>query len=143
MSPVEQRLRQVIWGAALAILVGTPAELVLTEHWGDPPQWIPFGLSAVGLLAIGAAWLRPSPGTLKALRWAMAVLAMGGIFGMWEHVEHNYAFAAEIGPTKAVTAWMIEAVWGANPLLAPGIYVVAAGLGWGGSLSHPAEPPTE
>jgi len=135
---MERRLRAVLWVVCVSILVGTAAELALVQHWADPAQRIPFLLSLVGLLSIGAAWVRPSPKTLRLCRWVMGSLVAGGAFGMWEHFDHNYAFAAEIEPNAGSTTWLIEALVGANPLLAPGIFTVAALAGLGAAWNHPS-----
>ncbi len=133
----ETRLRQALWAIAASICVVAPVELALSEHWEPGPQLIPFALSAVGLVAITAATLRPGPTTLKASRWGMAVLLAGAAFGVWEHLEHNFEFAAEIAPNAQFGELAIEALMGANPLLAPGIFGVAALCGLAAAWAHP------
>lgn len=135
---MEARLRGALWALAAAILLGTPAELALMEHWEEPPQWIPFGLSVLGLLAIAAGALAPSRATVKAARWVLGLCAAGGLFGMFEHLEHNAGFAMEIDSTLGGSALVVEAITGANPLLAPGIFVVAALAGLAATWGHPA-----
>lgn len=126
----ESRLRTAVWAIAALVCVGTPIELLLTGHWEPGPQLIPFALSIAGLVAIGFAALRPSVATFRAARWTMGLLCAGGLFGMWEHLEHNWTFAAEIDPEAGVSSLVLEAVAGANPLLAPGIFVVIGLLGF-------------
>ncbi len=123
---MEARLRGALWAVVAAICVGTPLELLLLEHWGSPIQAVPFALSALGLLAAAAVLLRPGPTTIKASRWAMALVGLGGLFGTWEHLEHNAEFAVEIDSTIGGSALLVEALTGANPLLAPGIFCLAA-----------------
>ena len=136
---MEQRLRAVLWGVAAVVLTGSALELALLEHWEDPVQGVPFALSLIGLLAIGAAWWSPGPATLKAVRWVMLLLAAGAVVGVWQHLHHNYEFAAEIAPTRTMGFWLAEAISGANPLLAPGIFAVVAAMGLGAAWDHPSE----
>ena len=135
---MEGKLRQALWAIAALIAIGTPAELALTAHWGDPPQIIPFVLSALALLAIGAAVARPSATTVKGARYTMVFIGLGAIFGVWEHLEHNAAFAMEIDSSIGGAALVTEAVFGANPLLAPGIFGVLAIAGLAATWGHPA-----
>ena len=133
----EQRLRLALWGLAAAILVVTPVELVLTEHFEPGPQLVPYVLSVLGLGSVGAAGLRPGQGTLRAARWAMGLLIAGSVFGCWEHLEHNFGFAVEIAPNGSFAEHAKEAVLGSNPLLAPGIYGLAGLCGLAAGWRHP------
>jgi hypothetical protein len=115
---VEDRLRASMLSVAAPMAVGTLGELVLTEHTGDPIQWVPFVLLGAELGAI--ALFLVAPRAVAALRATSVLLVLGSAFGIWEHLEHNYAFEAEIRPgaPTSVLAW--EALYGASPLLAPG-----------------------
>ena len=135
---IEQRLRVFLLGVAVLIAVGTPLELLLSEHWGSLPQWIPFILSAASLMAMSAVWWRPGRMSLRVAWWVSLSCVLGGCFGVWEHLEHNVEFAAEIQPNAAWDVLFLEGITGANPLLAPGIFVVVGLLGWAGIWRHPA-----
>ena len=135
----ETRLRHVLWAVTGLICVFAPIELWITGHIEPGPQLIPFVLSGLGLVAVFAGAFRPSPRSLKGTRWVMAAMLLGSVFGVWEHLEHNFEFAAEIAPNAGFQELAIEAVMGANPLLAPGIFAVAAICGWAAAWAHPAE----
>jgi hypothetical protein len=96
---ILHRLRVFLLSIAALLCVGTVLELWLTEHTESAVQLIPFGLCGLGLLAIGAALLRPQRATLLILRLSMGLMAVGSAFGIFEHIEHNLAFELEIRPT--------------------------------------------
>lgn len=125
-------------GVAALIAVGTFGELVLAEHTADPVQWLPFVLLAIGLGAILGVVFAPNPTTIRVLRGVSVLLVVGSTFGIWEHLEHNYAFEAEIRPEVGPTAWIWEAVFGASPLLAPGMVGVIGLLAALATLGAPA-----
>lgn len=114
------RLRAAIRGIAGGTCLGVAAELGLASHWESPPQVLPFVLAALGLF-----------GAVRGGRTAVflgASLGLGGLFGIWEHLEHNYTFAAEIDAHATTGQLAVEAVTGGNPLLAPGAFLVASAL---------------
>lgn len=117
----EDTLRRAMLAVAALMAVGTTGELVLAEHTADPVQWVPFVLLATGLAAIVAAAVAPGRATRLALRVVSAGLMVGCVFGVWEHLEHNYAFEAEIRPGSPASTLIAEAIFGASPLLAPGV----------------------
>ena len=135
---VEQRLRTFLLVLAGWLCVGTIIELLLVGHTETVVQFIPFVLCGAGLVAVVAALLRPRRGTLCALRGIMVLLLAGSLFGIYEHVEGNLAFALEIRPGAAVSAVWTEALTGAAPLLAPGILGLAALLALAATYAHPA-----
>lgn len=102
---------------------GIALELALSGHWESPVQLVPFVLALLGLVGVGLG-LTDRRGTAVI----GGLLALGGMIGIWEHLEHNYGFAAEIEPTAtgAQLAW--AAIVGGNPLLAPGAFLVAGAL---------------
>lgn len=133
----ERRLRAALWGLAAAILVVAPVELLLTEHTEPGPQLIPYVLSVLGLGSAAAGAFRPSPTSLRISRVVSGILIAGAGFGCWEHLEHNYAFAVEIAPSGTFSEHAIEAILGANPLLAPGIYGLAGLCALAAAWAHP------
>ena len=117
--------------------VFTIVELWLEEHTGDPPQLIPFVLCGIGAVAIAAVLIRPRRMTLKLLRIVMGVMLFGSLFGLFEHVEHNLEFAKEIRPNASFSVLLSDTLYGANPLLAPGILALAAVLAIAATYFHP------
>ena len=117
--------------------VFTVVELWLEEHTGDPPQLIPFVLCGIGAVAIAAVLFRPRRLTLKLLRIVMGVMLFGSLFGLFEHVEHNLEFAKEIRPNASFSVLLSDTLYGANPLLAPGILALAAILAIAATYFHP------
>lgn len=134
---VLYRLRRFLLGLAGFMALGTIVELALTEHWESAIQILPFVLCGVSFLVIVAVLFRPGAGLVRLLRWVMAITLAGGLFGVFEHVEHNLDFALEIRPNAAVADVFWEALGGANPLLAPGILAFAALLALAATYYHP------
>jgi hypothetical protein len=135
---VLARLRRFLLGLASGLLAGVLVELAMIGHTENPVQWIPFALGGLGLLALGGALLRPSRATLLALRASMALVAVGGLFGMYEHIANNVAFQLEIQPSATAVALAAAGLGGANPVLAPGILTLAAVLAMAATYAHPA-----
>jgi hypothetical protein len=135
---ILHRLRVFLLSIAALLCVGTVLELWLTEHTESAVQLIPFGLCGLGLLAIGAALLRPQRATLLILRLSMGLMAVGSAFGIFEHIEHNLAFELEIRPTATANQVFLDALSGASPLLAPVILALAAVLAIAATYYHPA-----
>lgn len=123
-----RRLRGFLRGLAATLFVGTIAELVLAGHTDGLIQLVPFALCVLGLLALGAAWVRPGPRSERALRLVMAVVALGSVVGMAEHFWGNRAFARETHPTADARSLLRPALTGAAPLLAPGTLAVTAAV---------------
>lgn len=140
MTPeiIDSRLRRFLLGLTTFMFAGTVGELLLQEHYNETLQLIPFGLCALGLVALIAAQVRPNRTTLLALRGAMALVAAGGLLGMWLHLSGNYAFEAEIRPNAAFGELILDTLRGANPLLAPGILVFASVIAAAATYYHPA-----
>lgn len=122
--------------ASIAFIV-TPVELWLTGHYESALQWIPFILCGVGLVSIGLVYFRPTRGTIWLLRLVMGAVSVGGIWGMVLHLLNNFAFELEIRPNATAIDVALEALRGANPLLAPGILVFGALLGLLFTYAHP------
>ncbi len=132
------RLRTFLLGLAAFILAGTIGELILEEHWDDAIQLLPFVLCALSFLAIVMVLLRPQRATLRLMRWIVGITFVGSLFGIFEHLEHNYGFALEIQPNATTSTLVWKAVSGANPLFAPGILAFTALLALAASYYHPA-----
>jgi len=112
---------------ALAGALGTLGELVLTAHWGDALQLIPFAMA--GLLAVWSAALlagRDLHGTRLVMPLVMASSIAGGVL----HARGNRAFEVEVHPNASWVDQGLAAATGAAPLLAPGILALVAALIW-------------
>lgn len=131
-------LRQGLLGLAALTAVGTGLELVLLEHAGSPPQVVPFVAMGLGLVAVAAGGLAPSRRTVWSLRGAAVMLVLAGALGVFEHLEHNYAFEAEIRPTEEPAALMVHAIQGASPALAPGAVALMGLIAGLATYRHPA-----
>jgi hypothetical protein len=118
-------------------------ELLLVKHWGDAVQLIPFVLCGIGAIAALIMLLRPRRATVLALRACMILVVCGSVFGIYEHLTNNIAFQHEIKPNAPMADVLVNAIAGANPLLAPGTLAVAAVLALAATYYHPAlsEPP--
>ncbi|MCB0186817.1 MAG: hypothetical protein KDE31_21265 [Caldilineaceae bacterium] len=132
------RLRAFLLGLAAFMCLGTIGELLLEEHWEDAVQLLPFVLCGLSFLAIVTVLVRPTRGTLRIMRWIVGITFVGSLFGIFEHVEHNFGFALEIQPNAAIGDVFWKALGGANPLLAPGILAFTALLALAASYYHPA-----
>jgi hypothetical protein len=128
-SPVEAGLRRALGLAHAATAAGLVAELLLTGHTESAVQWVPIGLGVLNLGGAAAFSLRPTAAVGRGLAGLGLLSAAGGLFGVWEHAEHNYAFAAEIDASATAGALLVEAATGASPLLAPGALLVLGLLG--------------
>ena len=135
---ILQRLRLFLLALSGALCVGTIVELSLIGHWEDLPQFLPFILCTLGLGVVVAMLLRPQARTIRVLRWIMGITFAGSLFGVFEHIEHNFSFALEIQPNATVGQIFFDALGGANPLLAPGMLAVAAMLAMAATYYHPS-----
>ncbi len=127
MTP--QRYRRATAGLAVLLGIGLVSDLLLEGHTATWLQLLPF-VAASGfvlgavprLLANPPSWTRLSGLTSAGLGVAV------GLFGIWEHLEHNALFEAEIRPTAATSEVWLEAITGGNPVLAPGAFVLGGAL---------------
>lgn len=131
------RLRTFLLALAAFMALGTIFELALTEHWEGPAQILPFVLCALSFLAIVSVLVRPARGTVRMMRWITGITLLGSLFGIFEHIEHNFEFALEIRPNAVGSEVIWDALSGANPLLAPGILAFLAMLALAASYYHP------
>jgi len=133
-----ERYRVFLLGLAAVLCGGTVVELWLTEHTQELFQFIPFVLCAAALIAIVSVLLKPSQMTIRALRFVMALLVLGSLFGVYEHLQGNWEIVLETKPGLGVAEMFWVAVRGAAPMLAPGILVLVAVLAVAATYYHPA-----
>lgn len=132
------QLRQFMLIISAGVFVMTVAELFFLEHWKFTIQFLPFALSALGLIAAALAYFRPSYGAIKFAQWSMIVIAVCSLIGFYEHMANNLTFWLEIQPDA--TTWdLIQATFkGGIPILAPGILTLGGAIGWASTYKHPA-----
>jgi len=140
MSPADilSRLRRFLLVFSILLLGGAVVELSLVNHTADAVQLMPFALCGLGSVAALVALLRPQRATVLGLRICMGLVVCGSLFGIYEHLENNFAFQREINPHEPTGDMMLSALGGANPLLAPGILAVAGVLALAVTYHHPA-----
>jgi hypothetical protein len=117
---------------------GLIAELLLTGHTESPPQLLPLGACGLSLGALAGLAVAPGAPTLRVQRAVGALGLLVGAFGVFEHLEHNYEFAAEIRPSAAFAELVVPALTGANPLLAPGAVAALGLMALAAAWRHPA-----
>jgi hypothetical protein len=132
------RLRQFLLAVCALLFVGTLVELWLTNHSETFVQLIPFALCGLGLIAVIMAMLRPRRAALLALRACMGLVALGSLFGVYQHLSNNLGFQRELHPNASTGDHLLGALGGANPLLAPGILALTAALAIAATYYHPA-----
>ena len=137
VEEILARLRQFLLALAAFLCLGTIAELVLIGHYEGPTQILPLILCGLGAICALSVVLRAHIKTVRVLRWVMSFTFTGGLFGIYEHLEHNFGFELEIRPNAGVSDVFWDALGGANPLLAPGMLAVAALLALAATYYHP------
>ena len=135
---VLSRLRRFLLVTSALLFVGALAELWLVGHAESATQLIPFVLCGLGLVFSLAALVRPGRAALLALRACLALVALGSLYGVYEHVVENVEFQREIMPGSTTGELVSAGLGGANPLLAPGVLALAAALGMAATYYHPA-----
>ena len=135
---VLARLRQFLLFISAGVFIMTVTELFFLSHWSETIQFLPFLLSGLGLITLCLAYFRPSPGTIAALRWSMIVIAACSLIGVYEHMANNLGFRMEIQPNATTWELVLATLEGANPVLAPGILMLGAVIGWAAVYQYPA-----
>ena len=130
------RIRQFLLIISAGVFVMTVTELFFLSHWTETIQLLPFVLSGWGLIALLIAYFRPSPATIKFLRWSMIVIGLCSPIGIYEHMSNNLGFQMEIQPNSSTWELILATLEGANPVLAPGILMLGAAIGWTAVYQH-------
>lgn len=117
---------------------GLVAELVLLEHYEDPPQYIPFGLLTLTLIVTAWHWMDGKRRSLRAFQTVMLLLVIAGPIGMFLHVKGNYEAEREFDPSVLGLDLWLEVIRGEAPMLAPGTLVQFGLLGLLYAYRHPA-----
>ena len=137
-STVDFRLRRFFIGLSAVICAVTIVELLLLEHTGDIVQFIPFMLSGLGIVGAVMVLAHPARQMILAFRGLMTLIILGSLFGVYEHLEGNLAFAQELHPNSSIGNLWLEILGGANPLLAPGTLAIASIIAIAATYYHPA-----
>ena len=130
------RIRQFLLIISASVFVMTVTELFFLSHWTETIQPLPFALSGLGLIILALAYFRPSPATIKVLRWSMVVIGLCSLIGIYEHMSNNLGFQMEIQPNATTWELVTATFEGANPVLAPGILMLGAAIGWTATYQH-------
>lgn len=128
-SEVLRRLRRFLLLFTVLLFGGAITELWLVGHTQDAIQWLAFAFAIIGASAALLVLFRQSRATLRILRVCMVIVALGSLFGIYQHITGNIAFQKEIRPDSSTAQLLSSGLRGGNPLLAPGVLAVAAVLG--------------
>ena len=135
---VLARVRQFLLIISAAVFIMTVTELFFLSHWSETIQLLPFGLSGLGLVTLSLAYFRPNRNTINLLRWSMVIIGLCSLIGIYEHMANNLGFQMEIQPNATVQDLVLATLEGANPVLAPGILMLGAAIGWTAAYQHSA-----
>ena len=117
--------------------VGLGAELLLLGHFQEWRQQVPLGLLALGLVVVAAQVRYYGAAVLRLFRLTMLAFVLGGIAGLWFHLESNMDY--ELALNSRLTGWdlLFTAARGALPALAPGALIQLGLIGLVYTLCHP------
>lgn len=128
-ADVAATFRRGLLALATLTTFGLAIELAVERHWTEPTQLIAWVALIVTLAAVGLAYWRPTPGSLRIARYLSVGVMLSALLGIALHVHANY----EAGPldfrytdtwdTLAETTrwWLaLTKTVGPSPLLAPG-----------------------
>jgi hypothetical protein len=132
------RIRQFLLIISAGVFIMTVTELFFLSHWTETIQLLPFLLSGWGLLTLFLAYFRPGPMTINLLRWSMILIGLCSLIGIYEHMSNNLGFQMEIQPNATTWELIMATLEGANPVLAPGILMLGAAIGWTAVYQHSA-----
>ncbi len=127
------------WLVALVGLtcLATIPELLLQEHFKEPMQLVPLALCSLGALAALAVWRRPGRRTWLALRVVLALFVVAAGVGVLLHLRSNLELQRELKAHAPLLSLLPKTLTGASPLLAPGILVMVAAVGFLAAYRNP------
>lgn len=122
------------------VLIGVAGTLALTGHTDGWVELAPLAISALGILAIGNVLYEPDR-SARGLLWVTSILlAIGGCYGIYIHIDQNLDEARAIEPTTGVFDAIFDSIDATSALIAPALLVVAAALAiFGSALDHTRE----
>lgn len=131
-------LRRILLAILAFGIVGLVPELLLLEHVKSPTQLIPFALLVLMAVGVGLVYFRPNRTNLRLFQVLMILVALGGLMGVWEHLEGNLEYVRELSPTLSGLPLLWKALHKGAPVLAPGVMLQMALLGLAFTFRHPA-----
>jgi hypothetical protein len=135
---MDARVRTWLLATFVLASLGTAAELLLLEHFEEPPQWIPLALIGAALLVLAWHALAPSRGSVRTFQAVMLLFAAAGALGTVLHFRGNVEFERELHPDADTDALVRGAMAGATPALAPGTMILLGSIGLLYAYHHPA-----
>lgn len=130
-------VRRIVLAVFFASAAGAGIELLLLEHTETIWQVIPLVLLGIGVVAAGAAAVRPARGTVRSFQAVMALFVVAGLAGLYLHYRGNVEFELEMYPSLAGLDLFWKAITGATPALAPAFMIQLGVIGWAWSFRHP------
>ena len=118
--------------------IGLGTELLLLDHFEEWRQQVPLVLLVLGLVLLAARILYRGAIILRLFRWTMLAFVVGGMVGLWFHINANMEFELEMYPTMSGLELLSKALGGAMPALAPGALVQLGLIGFLYTYQHPA-----
>ena len=118
--------------------IGLGTELLLLGHFEEWRQQVPLVLLALGLILLAARMLYRGAITLRLFRLTMLAFVLGGMVGLWFHLNANMEFELEMYPTLSGLKLLSKALGGAMPALAPGALIQLGLVGFLYTYQHPA-----
>lgn len=131
-------LRRILLAILAFGILGLVPELLLLEHIKSPTQLIPFALLLWMAGGVALVYFRPNRTNLRLFQVSMILVALGGLVGVWEHLEGNLEFARELSPSLSGLPLIWKALHKGAPVLAPGVMLQMALLGLAFTFRHPA-----
>jgi hypothetical protein len=144
IEDVLKRLRIFLLGSSILIFAGAIVELLALKHYNEDLQWVPLFLCPLGILLIALFLAKPGRQLLKLLRIGMWGIAAGGLVGTFIHISGNLESIFKGGRSGSLLNIFYTVAGGRNPLLAPGILIIAAAMSLAAVYHHPVgEPATK
>jgi hypothetical protein len=110
--------------------LGTIVELILLEHYEEPPQLIPDILLVGSLAALGWHLRVDSATTRRCFLALMALFVVSGFVGFVAHFSGSAEFQLELNPDMDTWTLLTKILHAkAPPLLAPGMMIQLGLLG--------------
>ena len=118
--------------------IGLGTELLLLDHFEEWRQQVPLVLLVLGLVLLAVRLFYRGAIILRLFRLTMLAFVLGGMVGLWFHINANMEFELEMYPTMSGLELLSKALGGAMPALAPGALVQLGLIGFLYTYQHPA-----
>ena len=117
--------------------IGLGTELLLLDHFEEWRQQVPLVLLVLGLVLLAVRLFYRGAIILRLFRLTMLAFVLGGMVGLWFHINANMEFELEMYPTLSGLELLSKALGGAMPALAPGALVQLGLIGFLYTYQHP------